>query len=121
MSRRSPLLAEARPFGVQLDDVRGAPMLAAGVPVTPIARRLMVRWPGGGWVYMWPGSIEYSDGSRTRQTRIVPIQTLAFGALAALTLATILGTIAASLAQRWRDGSRDTGQSESIASKRMRE
>lgn len=115
MNRRSPRLAEARPVGVQLKDVRGAPTLVAGVPVTPIARRLVVWWPGGGWVYAWPGSIEYSDGSRTRQIRIVPIQSLAFGAVAALGFV----TIAASLAQRWRDGLRDTEQSQGMGSTRV--
>ncbi|MGZ3584108.1 MAG: hypothetical protein ACXWQR_22325 [Ktedonobacterales bacterium] len=115
MNRRSPRLAEARPFGVQLKDVRGAPMLAADIPVTPIARRLTVWWPGGAWVYAWPGSIEYPDGSRIRQIRIVPIQSLASVALVALALA----TIAASFAQRWRDGQRDTGESASTGGKRI--
>jgi hypothetical protein len=115
MNRRSPQVAQARPFGVRLDDVRGVPTLAAGVPVTPIARRLIVWWPRGGWVYAWPGSIEYPDGIRTRRIRIVPIQSLAFVALAALALA----TIAASLAQRRRDGPRDTGKLESMGGKRM--
>lgn len=115
MDRRSPRSADVRPFGVRLTDVRGAPMLAAGVPVTTIARRLMVWWPGGGWVYAWPGSIEYPDGNRIRRIRIVPIQSLASGAVAALGLA----TIAASLAQRRRDGLRDTRESERIDSKRI--
>ena len=115
MNGRSPRLVEARRVGMQLNDVRGAPMLAAGVPVTPIARRLVVWWPGGGWIYAWPGSIEYSDGSRTRQIRIVPIQSLAFGAVAALGLV----TIAASLAQRWSDGLRDAGQPQRMGSERV--
>lgn len=115
MSRRSLRLAEARPFGVQLKDLRGAPTLAAGLPVTPIARRLMVWWPGGNWIYAWPGSIEYTDGSQTRQLRIIPIQTLTLGAVAALGLA----TIAASLALRWRDALRDTSESKSTGSKRL--
>jgi hypothetical protein len=81
-------------------------MTVAGVLLTPIARRLVVWWPGGGAVYARPVAIEYLDGSRTRQVRMVPIQSLAYGALAALGLA----TMATSFALRRRDRRRDTGE-----------
>ena len=69
-------------------------MLVAGVLLTPIARRLVVWWPGGGAVYVRPVAIEYLDGSRTRQKHIVPIQSLAFGALATLGMAAITTSFA---------------------------
>jgi hypothetical protein len=81
-------------------------MTAAGVLLTPIARRLVVWWPGGGAVYARAAAVEYQDGGRTRQIRIVPIQSLVFGALAVLGLA----AIAASLALRRQDRVRDSGK-----------
>lgn len=98
LSRGIPPGAGARPFGVRLAAARGAPVLAAGMSVTPIARRLMVWWPGGGWVYVWPDAIEYADGQRTRRARIVPVRLLALGGFVAL------GVVAAvvSVAQWWR-------------------
>jgi hypothetical protein len=99
MNSRRPRVVEARPFGMRVSDLRGAQMLVAGVPVTPIVRRVVVWWPGGGGVYARARAIEYLDGSRTRQIRIVPIQSLAFGALTALGAA----AIAASFALRWKN------------------
>jgi hypothetical protein len=104
MSLSSQRLMAAKPFGLRRSDLRGAQMTVAGVPLTPIARRLMVWWPGGGAVYARPVAIEYQDGSRTRQVHIVPIQSLALGALAVLGLA----AIAASFALRRKDRLRDT-------------
>jgi len=106
MNVPGPRLA-AKPFGLRRSDLRGAQMTVAGVPLTPIARRLVVWWPGGGAVYARPAAIEYLDGGRTRQIRIVPIQSLAFGALVALGLA----AIATSFALRRKDRLRDTGES----------
>jgi hypothetical protein len=108
MNRTSPRLMEAKPFGLQRSDLRGAQMPVADVLLTPIARGLVVWWPGGGAVYARPVAIEYLDGSRTRQIRIVPTQSLAFGALAALGLA----VVAASFALRCNDRLRDTWELE---------
>ena len=66
----SPLRAASRPFGAQLDTLRGEPTPTAGLRVTPIARRLTLWWPGGAWVYAWPIAIEYPDGQRARRRRI---------------------------------------------------
>ncbi len=88
-------------------------MPVAGVLLTPIARRLVVWWPGGGAIYARPVAIEYLDGSRARLIRIVPIQSLAFAALAALGLA----AITTSFALRRKDRLRDTGESEAMARK----
>src|SRR3974377_407040 len=87
MNMPSPRLVAAKPFGLRRSDLRGAQMRVAGVLLTPIARRLVVWWPGGGAVYARPVAVEYLDGRRTRQIRIVPVQSLGFGALAALGLA----------------------------------
>jgi hypothetical protein len=113
MNRTSSRLVEAKPFGLQRSDLRGAQMPVAGVLLTPIARRLVVWWPGGGAVYARPVAIEYLDGSRARQIRIVPIQSLAFGALAALGLA----AITTSFALRRKDRLRDIGESQPMARK----
>jgi hypothetical protein len=99
MNSPSPRLEEAKPFGLQRSTLRGAQLTVAGVLLTPIARRLVVWWPGGGVVYARPVAIEYLDGRRTQQIRIVPLQSLALGALAALGLA----AMAASFALRRRD------------------
>ena len=98
MIRRRAEVVEARPFGIRRSNLRGAQMLVAGVPVTPVVRRVMVWWPGGGGVYARAHAIEYLDGSRTQQIRIAPIQSLAFGGLIALGAA----AIAASIALRWK-------------------
>jgi hypothetical protein len=99
MNWTSPQVVEAKPFGLQRSDLRGVQMTVAGVLLIPIARRLVVWWPGGGAVYARPIAIEYLDGSRTRQIRIVPVQSLAFGALAALGLA----AVAASFGLRYQN------------------
>jgi hypothetical protein len=101
-------LAEAKPFGLRRSDVRGAQMRVAGVLLTPIARRVVVWWPGGGAVYARPVAIEYLDGTRTRQIRIVPVQSVALGALVALGMV----TIAASFALRRKDSQRNSGELE---------
>ncbi len=88
----------ARPFGAQLDEMRGEPKLAAGLSVTPIARRLALWWPGGGWVYAWPVAVEYPEGTRTRRLRIMPIQPLTSAAFAVFGLAAFT-TFAT---RRWR-------------------
>jgi hypothetical protein len=99
MYRTSPPVVEGKPFGLQRSDLRGAPMPVADVLLTPVARRLVIWWPGGGAVYARPVAIEFLDGGRTQRIRIVPIQSLALGALAALGLA----AVAASFALRRKD------------------
>jgi hypothetical protein len=87
------------------------------MPVTPVARRLMVWWPGGGWLYAWPDAIEYPDGQRTRRVRIVPVRSLAMGGLVAL----VAVAVVASAAQWWSSGRRNAAQSmQSMQSTRMR-
>jgi hypothetical protein len=108
MNLPGPRLVEAKPFGLRRSDLRGAQMTVAGVLLTPIARRVVVWWPGGGAVYARPVAIEYLDGSRTRQIRIIPIQSLALGTLAALGLA----AIAASFALRRKDRLLNAGELE---------
>jgi hypothetical protein len=106
MSSGSPPWAGAWPVGVRLAATRGAPMLAAGMSVTPIARRLTVWWPGGGWVYAWPEAIEYLDGQRMRRARIIPVRLITMGGIVTL------GAVAAvaSVAQWWRRGRRNAAQ-----------
>src|SRR5215469_10585095 len=99
----SPRLVAARPFGLRRSELRGAPTTVAGKLLTPIARRLVVWWPGGGAVYARAVAIEYQDGGRTRQIRIIPIQSLVFGALAALGLAAIAASFALRRQHRLRD------------------
>lgn len=106
MSSGSLPQAGARPFGVRLAAARGTPVLAAGMSVTPIARRLMVWWPGGGWVYAWPEAIEYPDGQRTRRARIIPVQSLVMGVFVALGVVSAV----ASAAQWWRSGRRNAAR-----------
>jgi hypothetical protein len=103
MNWTSSRLVGAKPFGLQRSDLRGAQMPVADILLTPIARRLMVWWPGGGAVYTRPVAVEYVDGSRTRRIRIVPIQSLGFGALAALGLAAVAASFALRHKDRWRD------------------
>lgn len=85
---------EARPFGMQLDTLRGEPIVANGVSITPIARRLALWRPGGAWVYAWPVAVEYPAGQRIRRARIVQMWMLSLGSLAALALATVAALFA---------------------------
>lgn len=103
MSRGSPPWADARPVGVRFATAPGTPVLAAGMSVTPIARRLTVWWPGGGWLYVWPDAIEYFDGQRARRARIVPVRLITMGGLVALGAVAAVAT--ASL--WWRTGRRN--------------
>ncbi len=96
---RHPHQAEMRPFGARLDVLRGEPIPTAGPPITPVARRLALWWPGGAWAYAWPVAIEYPDGQRTRRTRIVHVRMLSLTVFAALGLA----AFAVFVAQRWSE------------------
>jgi hypothetical protein len=86
---RGSQLAETRPVGVRLDLLRGEPMPTAGPPVTPVARRLALWWPGGAWVYAWPVAVEYPDGQRTQRVRIVHVRMVSLATFAALGLAAV--------------------------------
>lgn len=105
MNGRAPSVVNAWPLRLRLDELRGEPLLAEGVSVTPIARRLALSWPGGAWVYAWPSAIEYPEGSRTRRARIIPYQRLVSVVLVALSA----GALVAFAAQRWKDGQRNAG------------
>lgn len=83
-----------KPAGARLQTLRGAPRQVGEAAVTPIARRLSVRWPGGGWVYAWPVAVEIQTANRTRRARIWPVQRLAWAALASLALAALAGGVA---------------------------
>jgi hypothetical protein len=61
--------------------LRGGARRVGGATLTPIARRLAIRWPGGGWVYAWPSAIEIQTEQGTRRARILPVQRLALAAL----------------------------------------
>lgn len=98
MNERSAQRTIAQPFGARLDTLRGEPTLAAGVLVTPIARRLALWWLGGGWIYAWPSAVEYPEGTLTRRLRILPIQPLVSAAVVAVGVAA-LGAVTT---QRWR-------------------
>lgn len=82
----------ALPGGARLETLRGSPRQAGDATVTPIARRLTLRWPGGGWVYAWPSAVEIQTARGTRRTRIVPA--LALAALAGVALAALAGVAA---------------------------
>jgi hypothetical protein len=73
--------------------LRGGARRVGGATLTPIARRLAIRWPGGGWVYAWPSAIEIQTEQGTRRARILPVQRLALAALAGLALAALTGAV----------------------------
>ncbi|HEX9036158.1 MAG TPA: hypothetical protein VF808_04125 [Ktedonobacterales bacterium] len=80
---------------VSLETLRGAPLRAGGGRVTPIARRLTLRWSGGGgWVYAWPAMVEVESAGGTLRRRIFPLQLVALAALAAIALAALAGGVA---------------------------
>jgi hypothetical protein len=87
----------AVPAGVRLETLRGAPRRVGDATVTPIARRLTLRWPRGGWAYGWPSAVEIHTERGTRRARIVPVQTVALAALAGIALAALAGAAA-----QWR-------------------
>jgi hypothetical protein len=74
--------------------MRGAPRQAGGATITPIARRLALRWPGGGWVYAWPAAVEVQTARGTRRARIIPMRMVALAALAGVALAALVGAVA---------------------------
>lgn len=80
-------VGEPRPFGVRLDTLRGELAWAGGPPLTSVARRLALWWPGGAWVYAWPVAIELPEGyGRRRSRRIGAGRARGSGVLAALGL-----------------------------------
>ena len=89
----------ALPAGVRLDTLRGEPRQTSGATVTPIARRLTLRWPGGGSVSTWPSAIVVQTARGTRRARIIPVQRIALAALAGIALAALVGVVVA----RWLD------------------
>ncbi len=91
--------AMERPFGARLERLLGEPTRAAGTLVTPIARRLAIWWPGGGWVALWPVAVEYPTSAGSRRARIAPVQTIALVALSLMSLVALV----AFKAQRWMD------------------
>lgn len=94
----------ALPAGVRLEQLRGAPRQAGDAVVTPIARRLTLRWPGGAWVYAWPAAIEVQTERGTRRARIIPVQRILLSALAGGALAALIGAVA----QWWINGRVET-------------
>ncbi len=65
--------------------------------MTPIARRLTLRWPGGGRVSTWPVAVEIQTERGTRRLRVIPVRRIALAALTGITLAALAGVIA-----QWR-------------------
>ncbi len=84
----------ALPAGARMEKLRGAPRQAGGATVTPITRRLTLRWPGGGWVYAWPSAIEVQTERGTRRLRIIPVRIIALATLAGIILAALAGVTA---------------------------
>lgn len=87
----------ALPAGLRMETLRGAPRQAGGVTVTPTARRLTLRWPGGGLVSTRPSAIEIETERGVRRVRIIPFRRVALAMLAGITLATLAGAVV----QRW--------------------
>ena len=84
----------ALPVGVRMETLRGEPRQAGGAMVTPIARRLTLRWPGGGRVSARPSAVEIQTVSGVRRVRIMSFQRVALAMLAGITLATLAGAVA---------------------------
>jgi hypothetical protein len=84
----------ALPVGVRMETLRGAPRQAGGATVTPIARRLTLRWPGGGRVSIRPTAVEIQTERGTRRVRIMSFRRVAMAALAGITLAALAGAVA---------------------------
>ncbi len=89
----------ATPMGMRLQRLRGAPRQAGGVTMTPIARRLALRWPGGGRASTWPVAIEIQTERGTERLRVIPLRRIALATLTGFTLAALAGVIA----QWWLD------------------
>jgi hypothetical protein len=107
MRANNPQRHGASPVGARLDTLRGAERQTPDATIIPIARRLSLRWPGGGGIYAWPAAVEIQTATGTRRTLIIPVQTVLFVALASVSLGALVGSIAQwSLNQRQerRDG-----------------
>lgn len=75
----------SRPVGLRMETLRGELTPTAGAPITTVARRLALWWPGGAWVYAWPVAIEFAEGNgRPRTRRIGNVHALTSGLLATL-------------------------------------
>jgi hypothetical protein len=94
----------AAPAGLRLETLRGGARQVGDATMTPIARRLAMRWPGGGWVYAWPTAIEIQTERGVRRARVIPVQRIALAALAGLALAALAGVVAQWLLN-WRPDS----------------
>jgi hypothetical protein len=101
MTTNSPgQLNGAAPTGLRLETLRGGARQVGGATMTPIARRLTIRWPGGGWVYAWPTAIEIQTERGVRRARVMPVQRIALAALAGLALAAAAAAVAQWLLNR---------------------
>ncbi len=83
----------ALPVGVRMETLRGEPRQAGGATVTPIARRLTLRWPGGGRVSARPSAVEIQTERGVRRVRIMPFRRVALATLAGITLAALAGAV----------------------------
>jgi hypothetical protein len=86
-------LHRAAPVGARLETLRGAPLQVGAAIVTPIARRLAVRWPGSGWVYAWPAAVAVQTARGTQRARIWPTQRILLAALTTASLAALVGGV----------------------------
>lgn len=100
------------PVGARLETLRGAPLQVGAAMVTPIARRLTVRWPGGGWVYAWPAAAAVQTARGTQRARIWPMQRILLAALTTASLAALVGGVArwARNRRRGRDATNGTNR-----------
>jgi hypothetical protein len=91
-----------------METMAAAPVTAAGVTVTPLARTLSVRTPFGGLVWSRPVAVRVERDGQVQRMRIVDVTRAAQVGLLVSSLAVIVA--AAVVAKGVKDGGRDHEQ-----------
>ncbi|MCC6166347.1 MAG: hypothetical protein IT329_03885 [Caldilineaceae bacterium] len=68
----------------------GKPLEAGDITLTPVAQRLLLRWPGGGFVWQYPVALFVEQEGEETRIPIPDPTRMAWYALIAATLLTVL-------------------------------
>ena len=85
---------------LRVQDAPVAPVTVGGVTVTPLARALVVRWPGGGLVWNRPAAVLVEREGRVRRIPIVDVTRLVQAGLLGLGLALAIASLVHSMRRK---------------------